>query len=102
VNGLQYIHHLNIVHGDIKSVRTRSCLYSSYSHTLLIAQANILVDAQLTARVTDFGIAKVLYLSPTAATTLCGGPQGTYRQVASSAAATRNTESRSEGGWHLS
>jgi serine/threonine protein kinase len=80
VNGLQYIHQLNVVHGDIKSVRRGSGhSFIDLLDLICIAQANILVDAKLTARLTDFGIAKILYLSPTAATTLCGGAQGTYR-----------------------
>jgi serine/threonine protein kinase len=40
------------------------------------------VDGNWTARLADFGIAKILYLSPTSATTFTGGTHGTYRYMA--------------------
>jgi serine/threonine protein kinase len=48
-----------------------------------IIKANVLVDRDShRARLTNFGLAKVLYITATAATTLAGGASGTVRWMA--------------------
>jgi serine/threonine protein kinase len=69
------MHSLGVIHGDLKAV---SILLSidicpNTYRRVLCGQANILVDGNHRARLADFGVATVLYNSPTAATTTCGG-----------------------------
>jgi serine/threonine protein kinase len=47
-----------------------------------LIKANVLVDENYRSRLADFGLAKVLYNSTTAATTFVGGASGTVRWMA--------------------
>ena len=54
--GLHFLHLHNVVHGDLKGVCwSKSC----FSIVLIGPQANILVDGECHARITDFGLTTV-------------------------------------------
>jgi hypothetical protein len=60
----------------------RCVCYSRVHSDSDIVKANVLVDRDHRSRLADFGLAKVLYSTTTAATTLAGGPSGTVRWMA--------------------
>jgi len=51
--GLHFLHSLNVVHGNLKGVR--ECLKPRFVTILTRAKSNVLVDATIRARITDFG-----------------------------------------------
>ena len=60
--GVEIMHKLNVVHGNLKIVC--SFLHSYSSHTLTLTQINILVDARGHARVAGLGSAFLLSAGP--------------------------------------
>jgi serine/threonine protein kinase len=54
--GLEYLHSCNLIHGDLKGVRTYS---TSRFTTLMPSQSNILIDGARRARITDFGVSVI-------------------------------------------
>jgi serine/threonine protein kinase len=79
VNGLSHMHSLEVVHGDLKAVirLSKSRAYRNDG----MPQANILIDNQLRARISDFGLATVMY-STAGHTTTTLGTGGTVRWMA--------------------
>lgn len=55
--GVEYVHKLNVVHGNLKSVRYLSCLH--YGHELTFFQTNILIDSEEHARIAGLGAALI-------------------------------------------
>ena len=55
--GLSYIHSCNVIHGDLRGVRSPN---SRVSTILTPGQKNILVDDSGRARIADFGVATVI------------------------------------------
>jgi len=51
--GLHFLHSLNVVHGNLKGVR--GCLKPRFVTILTRVKSNVLVDATIRARITDFG-----------------------------------------------
>jgi serine/threonine protein kinase len=77
IDGLEHMHSLDIVHGDLKAVCSFSRLFR---HFLNLAQSNVLVDAEGHARLTDFGLSTVLFGNGTL--TASGSPRGTIPYMA--------------------
>ena len=55
--GLHFLHSHNIVHGGLKGVRDR--LKSRFMTILTYVKSNVLVDATICARITDFGLVDI-------------------------------------------
>jgi len=51
--GLNFLHSLDVVHGNLKGVR--GCLKPRFVTILMRVKSNVLVDATIRARITDFG-----------------------------------------------
>lgn len=56
--GIQYLHEMDICHGDIKGVSEWSCVTATF--ILIIFKVNILIDNDRQPRITDLGIASIV------------------------------------------
>ncbi|KAJ7432908.1 kinase-like domain-containing protein [Mycena galericulata] len=58
--GLVYLHANDVVHGDLKVVRTSSVTSGDSRHLIAMVQQNVLVDKRRIPRICDFGISKLI------------------------------------------
>jgi serine/threonine protein kinase len=81
VRGLQFMHFLKVVHGDIKAVRLVTIHIVGI--TVNIVQINVLVDGDRNARLADFGLVSALSNASIATSHFTsGGARGTARWMA--------------------
>lgn len=59
-SGLSHLHYHSIVHGDVKGVRIQVKSFVSF---WCLPQSNVLIDDAGNARLTDFGLARILQTS---------------------------------------
>jgi len=76
--GLEYLHGCGIVHGDLKGV-SANIRHSVGSANLDPTKGNVLIDLMYSARLADFGLAKIIDESTIGSTTGGHGPRGTTR-----------------------
>ena len=67
VHGLEYLHGIRVVHGDLKGVRWLGC-YPLQLPTNLIDQANILIKNDYRACLADFGLSTMVRVTPRVST----------------------------------
>jgi serine/threonine protein kinase len=73
--GLEYLHSLRVVHGDLNDVRFPILLGTS--HPLrMIQQCNILIDEDRHVRLSDFGLTILDDMTGVNTPTTAGGPAG--------------------------
>jgi serine/threonine protein kinase len=71
-HGLEYLHGLRVVHGDLKGVRWLGCHPLQFP-TNSIDQANILIQNDYRACLADFGLSTMVHVAPRVPT---GAPSG--------------------------